>query len=134
MFFVGQPGCESDTQCSARTNGTNCIKGYCACPSPLLIYESECVLQCPEGFLNIAGRCHDLTTVVFMDSVESRENGTIGGFCLATVVAEEQCLVRNSYCSEKSLTCQCRPGYELRIDDIGDRSDKARKGHLDLLI
>lgn len=24
--------------------------------------------QCPEGFLNIAGRCHDLTSVVFMVS------------------------------------------------------------------
>lgn len=62
-----------------------------------------------------------------MDSVESRENGTIGGFCLATVVAEEQCLVPNSYCSEKSLTCQCRPGYELRIEDIEDRNEKVRR-------
>uniref|UniRef100_A0A914I5B0 Kunitz/Bovine pancreatic trypsin inhibitor domain protein n=1 Tax=Globodera rostochiensis TaxID=31243 RepID=A0A914I5B0_GLORO len=133
MFFLGQPGCEMDSQCSAQTNGTHCVKGYCACPTPLLVHESKCVLQCPEGFLNIAGRCHDLTSVVFMDSVEQRDNGTIGGFCLSTVVVTEQWLeffiffqfsVGNSYCSEKSMTCQCRPGYELRIDDIGNRTEK----------
>uniref|UniRef100_A0A183C102 Bis(5'-nucleosyl)-tetraphosphatase [asymmetrical] n=1 Tax=Globodera pallida TaxID=36090 RepID=A0A183C102_GLOPA len=106
MFFLGQPGCEMDSQCSAQTNGTHCVKGYCACPTPLLVHESKCVLQCPEGFLNIAGRCHDLTSVVFMDSVEQRDNGTIGGFCLSTVVVTEQ------------------PGYELRIDDIGNRTEK----------
>ncbi|KAL3124064.1 hypothetical protein niasHT_004653 [Heterodera trifolii] len=124
MFFLGQPGCEMDSQCSAQTNGTHCIKGFCACPIPLLIHESKCVLQCPEGFLNIAGRCHDLTSVVFMDSVEQRDNGTIGGFCLPTVVVTEQCVVDNAYCSEKSMTCQCRPGFELHIDDIGNRTEK----------
>lgn len=123
VFFAGQPGCETDTQCLTQTNGTHCVKGYCVCSVPLLIHESKCVMQCPEGFLNIAGRCHDLTSIVFMDSVEMRENGTIGGFCLATVIEEERCLVKNAYCSEKSLTCQCRPGYELRIEDIRNRTD-----------
>lgn len=116
MFFVGQQGCESDQQCTQRTNGTQCFKGYCACLDNKLIHESKCIQQCPEGFLNIAGRCHDLTTVVFMDSVEERANGTIGGFCMDTVVREEQCSVPNSYCNEKSITCQCKPGFELKMD------------------
>nr|CAD2158819.1 unnamed protein product [Meloidogyne enterolobii] len=124
MFFIGQPGCETDQQCTARSNGTVCTRGYCACPPPLLIHESRCVLQCPEAMLTIAGRCYDLGSIVFMDSVDNRENGTIGGFCLASVVPEEQCNVKNAYCSEKSLTCQCTPGYELRIDDINNRTEK----------
>ncbi|KAL7073089.1 hypothetical protein ACQ4LE_008101 [Meloidogyne hapla] len=124
MFFIGQPGCETDQQCAARSNGTVCTRGYCACPPPLLIHESRCVLQCPEAMLTIAGRCYDLGSIVFMDSVDNRENGTIGGFCLASVVPKEQCNVSNSYCSEKSLTCQCTPGYELRINDINNRTEK----------
>ncbi len=60
-----------------------------------------------------------------MDSVDERENGTIGGFCRETVVVEEQCEVENAYCNERSITCQCRPGYELHMD-FGDRRDKGR--------
>lgn len=74
------------------------------------------------GFLDIAGRCRDLTTIVFMDSVDDRENGTIGGFCKNTAVLEEQCDVENAYCSEKSITCQCKPGYELQLD-FSNRND-----------
>ncbi|CAD5229660.1 unnamed protein product [Bursaphelenchus okinawaensis] len=123
MFFVGQQGCESNEQCNQRTNGTQCFKGYCACLDNKLIHESNCVQHCPEGFLNIAGRCHDLTTVVFMDSVDERANGTMGGFCLDTVVREEQCQVKNAYCNEKSITCQCKPGYELKLD-FANKEDK----------
>ena len=83
----------------------------------MIIYQSNCVPLCPEGYANIAGRCHDLTTVVFMDSVEDRANGTIGGYCMSTVVVEEQCIVPNSYCNSRSVTCQCKPGYELKLDE-----------------
>lgn len=79
VFFVGQQGCDSDQQCNERTNETTCLKGYCSCMDNKLIHESRCVPHCPDGFLNIASRCHDLTTIVFMDSVEERANGTIGG-------------------------------------------------------
>ncbi|KAI6225266.1 hypothetical protein M3Y99_01356500 [Aphelenchoides fujianensis] len=123
MFFVGQHGCENDQQCSQRTNGTICTKGYCSCTDQRLIHESQCVQQCPEGFLNIASRCHDLTTIVFMDSVDERANGTIGGFCLETVVREEQCRVENAYCNERSITCQCKPGFELKMN-FEDKEDK----------
>ncbi|KAI6204500.1 hypothetical protein M3Y94_00681500 [Aphelenchoides besseyi] len=123
MFFVGQHGCENDQQCNQRTNGTICTKGYCSCTEGKLIHESKCVQQCPEGFLNIASRCHDLTTIVFMDSVDDRANGTIGGFCLETVIREEQCNVENAYCNERSITCQCKPGYELQMN-FEDRDDK----------
>lgn len=68
------------------------------------------------GFIDIAGRCRDLTTIVFMDSVDERINGTIGGFCKNTVIAEKQCDVDDSYCNEISVTCQCKPGYELKLD------------------
>lgn len=51
-----------------------------------------------------------------MDSVDERTNGTIGGFCKNTVIAEKQCDVNNSYCNEMSITCQCKPGYELKLD------------------
>lgn len=122
MYFVGQQGCETDAQCNQRTNGTYCYKNYCSCSPGQLIYESKCVTQCPEGFLNIAGRCHDLTTVVFMDSVDERENGTIGGFCHNTVVQEEQCSIKNSYCNQRSITCQCQPGFELHMD-FGNKND-----------
>lgn len=121
---MGQQGCISDLQCTQRTNGTRCYKGYCSCNDGLLIHESKCVMQCPDGFLNIASRCHDLTTIVFMDSVEERENGTIGGYCLETVVREEQCNVKNSYCNERSVTCQCKPGFELHMDDFNNKKDK----------
>ena len=57
------------------------MRGYCTCQDGQLIHESQCVHRCPDGFLTAAGRCHDLSTVVFMDSVEDRDNGTIGGFC-----------------------------------------------------
>lgn len=125
MFFVGQQGCDSDQQCSERTPATTCLKGYCSCVDSKLIHESKCVTHCPDGFLNIASRCHDLTTIVFMDSVEERANGTIGGFCLNTVVREEQCEVTNAYCNERSITCQCKPGFELHMDfdDKGDKVD-----------
>ncbi|KAI1691364.1 Kunitz/Bovine pancreatic trypsin inhibitor domain protein [Ditylenchus destructor] len=113
-----------DMTCQQRTNGTLCYKNYCACQEGRLIHESKCVLQCPEGFLNIAGRCHDLTTIVFMDSVEERKNGTLGGYCKATVVREEQCEVESGYCNERSITCQCKPRFELHIGDVGDKEDK----------
>ncbi|VDO70105.1 unnamed protein product [Onchocerca flexuosa] len=51
-----------------------------------------------------------------MDSVDERTNGTIGGFCKNTIIDEEQCDVNGSYCNEISITCQCKPGYELKID------------------
>lgn len=51
-----------------------------------------------------------------MDSVDNRENGTIGGFCKSTVVEDEQCDVADSFCNEKSITCQCKPGFELKMD------------------
>lgn len=57
-----------------------------------------------------------------MDSVDSRQNGTIGGFCKATVVEEEQCDVENAFCNEKSITCQCKPGYELKMN-FEDQND-----------
>ncbi|KAI1704339.1 Kunitz/Bovine pancreatic trypsin inhibitor domain protein [Ditylenchus destructor] len=124
VFFVGQQGCDTDAQCQQRTNGTRCYKNYCACQEGRLIHESKCVLQCPEGFLNIAGRCHELTTIVFMDSVEERRNGILGGYCKDTVVREDQCEVESAYCNERSIMCQCKPGFELHIGDVGDKEDK----------
>ncbi|CEF70412.1 Proteinase inhibitor I2, Kunitz metazoa domain and Chitin binding domain and EB domain and Cysteine-rich repeat and Lustrin, cysteine-rich repeated domain-containing protein [Strongyloides ratti] len=123
MYYLGQRGCQIDEQCSLTTQYAYCNKEYCACPHDKLIYNAKCVENCPLGFLNIAGRCHDITTVMLMDSVDERKNGTIGGFCLDTVVADEQCLVKNSFCSEKSITCQCKPGYELEVnfDNINDK-------------
>lgn len=123
MYYLGQRGCEVDEQCSLTTQYAYCNKEYCACPHDKLIYNAKCVDSCPLGFLNIAGRCHDITTVMLMDSVDDRKNGTIGGFCLDTVVAEEQCLVKNSFCNEKSITCQCKPGFELEVnfDDTNDK-------------
>uniref|UniRef100_A0A914C1E4 Uncharacterized protein n=1 Tax=Acrobeloides nanus TaxID=290746 RepID=A0A914C1E4_9BILA len=116
-FYIGQQGCEFNNQCDAEAQGAFCNRGYCACPQEMIIYQSNCVPLCPEGYANIAGRCHDLTTVVFMDSVEDRANGTIGGYCMSTVVVEEQCIVPNSYCNSRSVTCQCKPGYELKLDE-----------------
>uniref|UniRef100_A0A0N5A628 Kunitz/Bovine pancreatic trypsin inhibitor domain protein n=1 Tax=Parastrongyloides trichosuri TaxID=131310 RepID=A0A0N5A628_PARTI len=123
MYYLGQRGCEVDEQCSLTTQFAFCNKGYCACPHDKLIHNAKCIDSCPLGFLNIAGRCHDITTVMLMDSVDERNNGTIGGFCLDTVVAEEQCLVKNSFCNEKSITCQCKPGFDLKInfDDLNDK-------------
>uniref|UniRef100_A0A0N5BLL4 Kunitz/Bovine pancreatic trypsin inhibitor domain protein n=1 Tax=Strongyloides papillosus TaxID=174720 RepID=A0A0N5BLL4_STREA len=123
MYYLGQRGCQVDEQCSLTTQYAYCNKEYCACPHDKLIHNAKCVDTCPLGFLNIAGRCHDITTVMLMDSVDERKNGTIGGFCLSTVVAEEQCLVKNSFCNEKSITCQCKPGFELEVnfDDINDK-------------
>lgn len=40
-------------------------------------------------------RCYDPTTVIFMDSVDERKNGTIGGYCLETLI-EEKRLVSSS--------------------------------------
>uniref|UniRef100_A0A914Z645 BPTI/Kunitz inhibitor domain-containing protein n=1 Tax=Panagrolaimus superbus TaxID=310955 RepID=A0A914Z645_9BILA len=125
LFYVGQPGCSSDEQCQSMSNSTFCEKGYCRCPDRKLIHQSECVDSCPEGYVHIAGRCHDLTTIVFMDSVEDRANGTIGGYCGETVVAEEQCIVPNSYCNERSITCHCKPGFELQMN-FEDKNDTVR--------
>uniref|UniRef100_A0A914PH89 EB domain-containing protein n=1 Tax=Panagrolaimus davidi TaxID=227884 RepID=A0A914PH89_9BILA len=122
MFYVGQPGCSSDEQCQSMSNSTFCEKGYCRCPEKKLIHQSECVDSCPEGYVHIAGRCHDLTTIVFMDSVEDRANGTIGGYCGETVVVEDQCIVPNSYCNERSVTCNCKPGFELKMN-FEDKND-----------
>lgn len=77
---------------------------------------SEWNLFLISGFIDIAGRCRDLSTIVFMDSVDERINGTIGGFCKNTVIDEEQCDIAHSYCNEVSVTCQCKPGYELKLD------------------
>lgn len=33
---------------------------------------------------------------------------------------EKQCLVANAYCNERSMTCQCKHGYELDIDLVDD--------------
>uniref|UniRef100_A0A7E4ZR88 Kunitz/Bovine pancreatic trypsin inhibitor domain protein n=1 Tax=Panagrellus redivivus TaxID=6233 RepID=A0A7E4ZR88_PANRE len=123
MFYVGQPGCSSNEQCQSVSNNTYCEKGYCRCPENKLIHSGECVASCPEGYVHIAGRCHDLTTIVFMDSVEDRANGTIGGYCTETVVVEDQCLVENSYCNERSITCHCKPGFELKMD-FENKDDK----------
>lgn len=123
VFYVGQPGCNVNEQCQSISNSTYCEKGYCRCPDKKLIHQSECVDSCPDGYVHISGRCHDLTTIVFMDSVEDRANGTIGGYCMETVVVEEQCLVSNSYCNERSITCHCKPGYELKMD-FENKNDK----------
>uniref|UniRef100_A0A915PH98 BPTI/Kunitz inhibitor domain-containing protein n=1 Tax=Setaria digitata TaxID=48799 RepID=A0A915PH98_9BILA len=124
LLYLGQKGCKANEQCTMRTAEARCNQEYCTCPRNKLIHQSKCVTHCPEGFIDIAGRCRDLTTIVFMDSVEERVNGTIGGFCKNTIIAEEQCDVDGSYCNEISITCQCKPGYELRLDtsmqnDIG---------------
>ncbi|VDK29600.1 unnamed protein product [Gongylonema pulchrum] len=116
LLYLGQKGCEENEQCSMRLAESRCERGYCVCPRHKLIHQSKCVTHCPEGFIDIAARCRDLTTIVFMDSVDERANGTIGGFCKGTVIAEEQCDIVNSYCNEKSVTCQCEPGYELSIE------------------
>uniref|UniRef100_A0AC35UHE2 Kunitz/Bovine pancreatic trypsin inhibitor domain protein n=1 Tax=Rhabditophanes sp. KR3021 TaxID=114890 RepID=A0AC35UHE2_9BILA len=115
-YFLGQRGCVYDEQCSLNTPFAFCNKGYCSCSPEKLIHNAKCVDVCPVGFFNIAGRCHDITTVMLMDSVETRSNGTLYGFCLETVVVEEQCYVKNSYCNEKSITCQCKPGFELDLN------------------
>lgn len=49
------------------------------------------------------------------------------GFCLDTVVREEQCEVPNAYCNERSITCQCKPGFELQMD-FDNKEDKASYG------
>ncbi|VBB27324.1 unnamed protein product [Acanthocheilonema viteae] len=116
ILYLGQKGCEENDQCSMRVAEARCEQSYCVCPRNKLIHQSKCVTHCPEGFIDIAGRCRDLTTIVFMDSVDERTNGTIGGFCKNTVIAEDQCDVDNSYCNEISVTCQCKPGYELKFD------------------
>uniref|UniRef100_A0A0N5AV83 Kunitz/Bovine pancreatic trypsin inhibitor domain protein n=1 Tax=Syphacia muris TaxID=451379 RepID=A0A0N5AV83_9BILA len=116
LYYIGQKGCQVNEQCSLKLPEARCERNYCSCPRHKLIHGSKCVTHCPDGFINIAARCHDLTTVVFMDSVESRKNGTIGGFCKETIVEEEQCDVKNAYCNEKSITCQCKPGFELNMN------------------
>ncbi|VDN03849.1 unnamed protein product [Thelazia callipaeda] len=115
-------GCEENDQCSMRVSEARCERGYCVCPRNKLIHQSKCVTHCPEGFIDIAARCRDLTTIVFMDSVDERTNGTIGGFCKNTVIVEEQCDVNGSYCNEITVTCQCKPGYELNFD-MDNRND-----------
>ncbi|XGW33141.1 hypothetical protein V3C99_017549 [Haemonchus contortus] len=124
VLFAGQKGCLSDEQCSAREANATCDSGYCVCPAAKpLVHVGKCVAACPEGFVNIAGRCYDPTTVIFMDSVDERTNGTIGGYCLETLVEEKRCLVENSYCSEKTVTCQCKIGYTLNMD-FNNKEDK----------
>ncbi|CAJ0608810.1 unnamed protein product, partial [Cylicocyclus nassatus] len=124
VLFAGQKGCLSDEQCSTREPNATCDSGYCVCPATKpLVHGGKCVEGCPEGFANIAGRCYDPTTVIFMDSVDERKNGTIGGYCLDTVVEEKRCEVKNSYCSEKTVTCQCKVGYTLSMD-FKNRADK----------
>ncbi|ETN70696.1 Kunitz/Bovine pancreatic trypsin inhibitor domain protein [Necator americanus] len=124
VLFAGQKGCLSDEQCAAREPNATCDSGYCVCPAAKpLVHGGKCVAGCPEGFANIAGRCYDPTTVIFMDSVDERKNGTIGGYCLDTVVEEKRCEVGNSYCSEKTITCQCKVGYILKMD-FKDKEDK----------
>lgn len=122
LLYIGQKGCQLNEQCSLKLPEARCDRHYCVCPRHKLIHGSKCVTHCPDGFINIAARCHDLTTVVFMDSVDERENGTIGGFCKGTIVEEEQCNVENAFCNEKSITCQCKPGFELRMN-FADRND-----------
>ncbi|KAF8384426.1 hypothetical protein PRIPAC_73568 [Pristionchus pacificus] len=117
VLYVGQKGCNSDVQCSTRESNATCDSGYCICPENRpLVHGGKCVSDCPAGFANIAGRCYDPTTVIFMDSVDERANGTIGGFCLDTVIEEKRCSVLNAYCSEKTITCTCKPGFELKMD------------------
>uniref|UniRef100_A0A9J2PKY5 BPTI/Kunitz inhibitor domain-containing protein n=1 Tax=Ascaris lumbricoides TaxID=6252 RepID=A0A9J2PKY5_ASCLU len=122
LLYIGQKGCQANEQCSLKLAEARCDEGYCVCPRHKLIHQSKCVTHCPDGFVNIAARCHDLTTVVFMDSVDERNNGTIGGFCEATPIVEKQCRVENAYCNERSITCQCKAGYELHIN-FGDKND-----------
>ncbi|PAV61571.1 hypothetical protein WR25_03124 [Diploscapter pachys] len=102
ILFAGQKGCIDDEQCRVKEKNSTCDKGYCICPidKPLV-----------HG-----GKCYDPTTVIFMDSVDERANGTIGGYCLETLIEEERCNVENSYCSEKTVTCQCKVGYDLKMD------------------
>jgi hypothetical protein len=58
-----------------------------------------------------------------------RQNGTIGGWCLDTVVKEKQCTVEHSECSQRSLTCQCKHGYELEMDFYNyEQSENATGG------
>ncbi|GMT32127.1 hypothetical protein PFISCL1PPCAC_23424, partial [Pristionchus fissidentatus] len=117
VLYVGQKGCNSDVQCSVRETNATCDSGYCICPENRpLVHGGKCISDCPAGFANIAGRCYDPTTVIFMDSVDERANGTIGGFCLDTVIEEKRCSVENAYCSEKTVTCTCKPGHELKMD------------------
>uniref|UniRef100_A0A0K0DNR3 BPTI/Kunitz inhibitor domain-containing protein n=1 Tax=Angiostrongylus cantonensis TaxID=6313 RepID=A0A0K0DNR3_ANGCA len=124
VLFAGQKGCFSDEHCVAREPNATCDNGYCVCPvTKPLVHDGKCVFGCPEGFANIAGRCYDPTTVIFMDSVDERENGTIGGYCLETLVEEKRCVVENSYCSEKTVTCQCKVGYSLNMD-FDNKEDK----------
>ncbi|KAK6048917.1 EB module [Cooperia oncophora] len=124
VLFAGQKGCLSDEQCSTREPNATCDSGYCVCPAAKpLVHGGKCVASCPEGFANIAGRCYDPTTVIFMDSVDERTNGTIGGYCLDTLVEEKRCVVENSYCSEKTVTCQCKVGYTLNMD-FNNKDDK----------
>ncbi|CAJ0583719.1 unnamed protein product, partial [Mesorhabditis spiculigera] len=125
VLYVGQKGCISDDQCGSKEPNATCDSGYCICPAAKpLVHESKCVGTCPEGFSNIAGRCYDPTTVIFMDSVDERANGTIGGYCMDTLVEEKRCLVKNAYCSEKTVTCTCKPGFEL---DMADKQGKCVK-------
>ncbi|KAK5965012.1 hypothetical protein GCK32_002332 [Trichostrongylus colubriformis] len=124
VLFAGQKGCLSDEQCSTREPNATCDSGYCVCPATKpLVHGGKCVSGCPEGFANIAGRCYDPTTVIFMDSVDERTNGTIGGYCLDTLIEEKRCVVENSYCSEKTVTCQCKVGYTLNMD-FKNKDDK----------
>ncbi|CAD6194296.1 unnamed protein product [Caenorhabditis auriculariae] len=124
VLFAGQKGCVSDDQCSNREPNATCDSGYCICPTGKpLVHGGRCVATCPEGFANIAGRCYDPTTVIFMDSVDERSNGTIGGYCLDTLIEEKRCNVEHSYCSEKTITCQCMPGFDLDMD-FDNKNDK----------
>ncbi|CAL2048933.1 unnamed protein product [Caenorhabditis brenneri] len=126
ILFAGQKGCIADEQCSAREANSTCDNGYCICPTDKpLVHGGKCIANCPEGFSNIAGRCYDPTTVIFMDSVDERKNGTIGGYCLETLIEEKRCMVENSYCSEKTITCTCQLGYDLEMN-FEDKDDKGK--------
>jgi polyferredoxin len=70
VLYPGQRGCEQDDQCSLQCPGATCNQGYCVCPRHQLIHQSRCTNFCPDGFINVAARCHDITTVLFMDSVD----------------------------------------------------------------
>jgi len=116
LLYPGQRGCTVSDQCALKVAETRCDAGYCMCPAHKLIHRGRCVGYCPDGYINVAARCNDITKVVMMDAVDERQNGTIGGWCLDTVVKEKQCTVEHSECSQRSLTCQCKHGYELEMD------------------
>uniref|UniRef100_A0A914XB03 Uncharacterized protein n=1 Tax=Plectus sambesii TaxID=2011161 RepID=A0A914XB03_9BILA len=120
LYYPGQRGCTVTDQCALKVPETRCDAGYCMCPSHKLIHQGRCVGFCPDGYINAAARCNDIMNVVMMDAVDERQNGTIGGWCLDTVIRENQCTAEHSECSDRSLTCQCKHGYELDIQAVDE--------------